>query len=299
MNDERFCGLIPCDGRPTDLEIHPGGRLAQVTLASGNVGRVDLIETGRFLNRGHLEFPMPPVEGTLAVSPDGLWGATVVARPEGGAAALVGWITDPLMIRFVTPLPKGGGAMAFGNRNLYLACPAESEVLAISLETGNIVQHLRMAGRPFQVRAERLGRSVWVLCESLGHVAIVDTSRGSTTASLPLPGAAGPGSRMAVSPEGKLAVVPAGEIVTLLNSDAGGERYGQTEDRLDVGCGAAFAVWSPLADEVILSDPGNGVVLALDVDRGDVSMDDTRQCLRLRSLAGDGGSFQRNPLFPP
>jgi DNA-binding beta-propeller fold protein YncE len=244
---------------------------------------------------------MAPVEGTLAVSSDGLWGAAVLGRPDGGDCALVGWTTDPLAIRFKTPLTRGGGSSAFGSggRRLYLACPRESEVLTIDTGTGNIVQHLRMAGRPFQVRTGRRGRAVWVLCESLGNVAIVDTSSGTATASLPLQGVADPESRIAVSPEGKLAVVPSGEGVALLNSDAGGGRYGQLEDRLDLGCGAAFAVWSPLGDEVFLIDPGNGDVLALDVDRGDVSMDDTRQCLPQRSLARDDGFPNMNPLFPP
>jgi hypothetical protein len=301
LNSEQFCGQFSCAGRAVDLAVHPGGRLAQVTVSSGDGGSVDLIETGRFLRRGHLELPLRPVEGTLSVSPDGLWGAAVLGQPDREESSLVGWTTDPLEIRFITPLGRRGRSIAFGpgSRRLYLACPRDSEVLTIGMDTGNIIQYLRMAGRPFQVRTERRGRAVWVLCESLGNMAIVDTSRGTITASLPLHGVADPGSRIAASPEGKLAVVPAEEGVVLLNSDAGGERYGRPEDRLELGCRAAFAVWSPLGDEVLLSDTEGGAVLALDVDRGDVSMDDTSQCLHLRAQTRDGGPPNLNPLFPP
>ncbi len=305
MVSERFHGAVACGGFPRGLAVLHGGRLAQVTVSSGDAGGVELLETDRFHRVARLDLPLPPEEGPAAVSPDGSLGAAILRRAGKDESLVACWTQDPLRIRFVRPAGTGARSVAFDpeGRYLYAACHGESEVVAFSVDSGNIAQNLRMAGRPFQVRTEPRGRTVWVLCESLGSLAIVDTARGTIRASLPLRGVKDPEGRLACSPEGKLAVVPAEDGVALLNSDAGGDRYGRMEDRLELGRTAAYAAWSPLGDEVFLSDAESGSVLGLSVDRGDVTMDDTGQYLatRVRDVKARDGDvpLSSNPLFPP
>ncbi len=301
---EQFRGAAACGGRPCDVAVLPGRVLMETTVASGSAGRVVLFEAGRLAPVDQLNLPLPPMEKTMAVSPDGRMGTAILGPAGKGEYLVAGWTLDPLRVKFVASLESTAAAAEFDpdGKRVWVACPGESEVVAIEIDSGNISQRLRLAGRPFQVRTERRGRTVWALCESLGSLAIVDGARGRIAASLPLRGLRGPGSRLASSPEGKLAVVPTEEGAALLNSDAGGDRYGRLEDHLELGRRTAYAAWSPLGDEVFLSDAESGAVVALNVNRGDVAMDDTGKYLGAQvrpAPVRNSSLFPLNPLFPP
>ncbi len=307
MASEQFRGSLPCSAQPCDLVSLPDERHILVAVSSGHTGYVELLEAGRGASEGRLLLPWPPVPGTLVFSPERGLGAVVVRSPEGAGESLVCWSLGPFSPLWTAPVGAGTRSVDFDPDGLriYAACHGDSEVLEVDVALGKITRRLRMAGRPFQVRAERSGRTVWVLCEKLGSVTVVDPRHGLTSAKLPLRGVAAPLNRLAVSPEGKLAVVPQreGASVALLNSDTRSRRYGEVEDRLELGRSVACAAWSPLGDEVFVTDDVLGAVLSLVVDRGDLTMHDTVEFIaeKLRKAASRGRrpAEPKNPLFPP
>jgi sugar lactone lactonase YvrE len=276
-------GPLALEGRPCDVAALPGGRQLVVTVAGEKYGRVELWDLERGRCEARLALPMPPVAETLTLFPERDLGAVALHAADRDEDVVVCWRLSTLMPHCRTTVGAGARSLAFDpdGQSLFVACHGDSEVLVVDVWQGKITQCLRMAGRPFQVHSDRMGRTVWALCESLGNVAILDAGRGSLTARVPLRGVKASSNRAVFTPEGKLAAIPEGEggSVALVNHDARGRRYGELEDRLEVGRSVASACWSPLGDELYVTDDALGAVLALSLDRGDINLNDTSELI--------------------
>lgn len=289
----QFVGSLPCGGRPRGLAFVPASSRAFLTWEGPTGGTVELVDERGFGPLARLDFTRAPIAESMALAPRSDL-AAVLLRPRGeGPVEAACWRMQGLVP--VCTVPVGGGACALAfdgsGERLFVACPDDLEVAVIDIVEERVLRRIRMPGRPYQLRADREGRAIWVLCEKLGCVAVLEAGHGSIVASVPLGAVAGPSNRMIFSPEGKLLAVPMGSdgAVALVNADPTHSRYGGLEDRLELGTPLAAAVWSPLGDEIYAADTG-GALFALRVSRGDIGIDDTDQYLpeNTRWRAGRG-----------
>lgn len=273
-----FVGSLPCHGEPGHLLFLPGGERAMLSLVSPGGGAIEFIDTASFAPLSRLEMTRAPVPNSLAVSSGKGVGATVLTSVDRTYAEVACWRIEGLQPLFTLPVGEGAGAVAFSGdgRHLFVASPAELEIIGIDVAEGAMVRRVKVEGRPFQLRPDRSGRAIWALCDRPGGVAVLDARALALSHQIPLAAVAASDIPMSFSPDGKLAVVPEGGAgsVALLNADPQHPRYGRLEHRLKLGCPAGEAAWSPLGDEIFVSAPG-GQVFALKVFRGDITMTDT------------------------
>jgi DNA-binding beta-propeller fold protein YncE len=188
-----------------------------------------------------------------------------------------------------------------GGRFLYAACHDDSTLAVIDVRERRIVERIHLAGKPYSTVCDPVGRRIWVLCEKLGHLAMVDPGDHTVCRLTQLPGLK-PGARqVAFSPEGRLAVVPQLEDGSLALVEGGTPcaGYGEVADTLELGREMGEVAWSPLGEEVYAASPGAGEVLRLSVDRGDQEMKDTDLYLMDQLLRQEDSAGYKNPLFPP
>lgn len=302
--------LVDCGGGTCDLGVLPGDRWAVLTVSSGGTGAAVKADARDLSASDWLALPGAPRPGTLCLAPRAGLAAAVLAGEEGRPETLAVWTLEPFAPLFTLPVTGECRAMAFGASGglLFVGATEEEEVVGVDVGTRRIVRRFRMAGRPFDVAVDPAGRSLWALCENLGHVAAVDLRRGVVAARIPLEGVRAGESRILPSPEGRLAVVtePEAGSVSLLELRPGEGRPATLVDRLELGRQVAEAAWSPFGDEVYVTDRQLGAVLALEVDRSGLALKDTDEYLIERLLDKesedvplDGPFDPKNPLFPP
>jgi DNA-binding beta-propeller fold protein YncE len=293
-------GVVDVRGEPVDFKVLPDAGQAVAAVAAPEGGflvHLDLAPCRVVFRR---PLPGAPVPGTLSVELSRNRVSVAVHSGPGASSVL----TFPLC----APGPEtrcslegtvGDLVAEAGGEYLYAAIPAESEVAVLDLSGARVIERLRMAGRPFQLLAEPDSRRVWATCEGLGHAALIDVRAHRVVRRIFAPGTREESNRIAISPDGRLLVVPefARQSVSLAVT---GIPEGDPEpDRLEVGRSIGAVAWSPLGDELYVSDPEQGDVLALRVDRGALPMKDTDHCLAETVRARLRAMGVRNPLFPP
>lgn len=299
----RFSGAIPCSGDVCDLGILPDLRQAVLTAALGREGVVELVGLSPVLPAARLELPFPPVRGTLALHPTRSLGACVLRDPErrGDTLALFECHggTDVCFLQMDGPV----ASLAFESegRFLYAASHDDSTLAVIDVREQRVVERVLLAGEPYAVVNDPVGKRLWTLCEKLGHVAFIDPLDHSVFRRAQLPGLTSRCKRVAFSPEGRLAVVAEEQdgCLSLIEGGAPGVEYGEVDDRLEMGRDVGEIVWSPLGEEIYVASPGTGAVLRLAVDRGDQIMKDTDLYLMDQLLRQEDPAGLKNPLFPP
>src|SRR5207244_12899936 len=116
----------------------------------------------------------------------------------------------------------------------YAAFHDDSMLEVIDVAEQRVIERVLLAGEPFGVVCDRVGRRIWALCEKLGHVAFIDPLDHSVFRRAKLPGLCPGTARIAFSPEGRLAVVsePQEGCLSLIESGglAAGD-YGEVDDR--------------------------------------------------------------------
>jgi hypothetical protein len=251
-----------------------------------------------------MELPIPPVRETLALLPNRGLGAVVLRGSTPG---------DEMIALFEC---RAGSELAFlrmegsirslafesEGRFLYAASPDASMLEVIDVQEQRVVERVLLAGEPFGVVNDPVGRRVWALCEKLGHLAFVDPFDHGVFRRTQLPGLVGGRSRVSFSPEGRLGVVaePGEGCLALLEAGGMAENdYGGLDDRLELGREVGDVVWSPLGEEIYVSSPESGALLRLAVDRGDQLLKDTDLYLMDQLLRREDSAGLKNPLFPP
>jgi hypothetical protein len=300
----RSSGAIPCSGGACDLGILPELGQAVLTTVSGKAGFIELAGLAPGRSLGRMELPLPPARETLALLPKRGLGAVVLRGSTSGEDMIA--LFECRAGSEATFLRMEGSvrSLAFESegRFLYAASRDESMLEVIDLQEQRVVERVLLAGEPFGVVADPVGKRVWALCEKLGHVAFIDPIDHSVFRRAHLPGLACGGPRVAFSPEGRLGVLfEAGES-SLSLIEAGGMAdgdYGEVDDRLELGRDVADIVWSPLGEELYVSSPSSGALLRLAVDRGDQLMKDTDLYLMDQLLRREDPAGLKNPLFPP
>ncbi|HXG60702.1 MAG TPA: hypothetical protein VNO22_04990 [Planctomycetota bacterium] len=302
--------LVDCGGGTCDLGVLPGERWAVLTVSSGGTGAAVKASARDLSASDWVAFPGSPRPGTLRLAPRLGLGAAVLAGEEGRPEMLAVWTLEPFAPLFTLPLDGECRALEFGASGgiLFVGATGEEEVLGVDLGTRRVVRRFRMAGRPFGLAADPAGRSLWALCENLGHLAALDLRRGVVAARIPLEGVRAGDSRILPSPEGRLALVaePAAGSVSLVELRPGEGRPAALVDRLELGRQVTEAAWSPFGDEVYVTDRELGAVLALEVDRSGLRLKDTDEYLIERLLETESEDVPldepfdpKNPLFPP
>jgi len=300
----RSSGAIPCSGGACDLAVLPELRQAVLTTASGKAGFLELLDLGSGRSIGRMELPLPPARETLALLPNRGLGAVVlrgatpgdeiIALFECRAGSELAFLRMEEGVRSVAFEPEG--------RFLYAASHDASMLEVIDVREQRVVERVLLAGEPFGVACDPVGRRIWALCEKLGHVAFVDPLDHAVFRRAQLPGLTAGPQRVAFSPEGRLGVVTEAREGCLSLIEAGGMAdgdYGEVDDRLELGRDVGDVVWSPLGEEIYVSCPSSGSLLRLAVDRGDQLMKDTDLYLMDQLLRREDAAGLKNPLFPP
>jgi hypothetical protein len=299
----RFSGSILCCGDACDVAFLPELRQAVLTTASGRDGHVELVALSPVRTVARMEMPLPPVRDSLALLPSHGLGALVIRdadhRDEAVALFECRAGEEPCLLR----VEGGVRSLAFepGGRFLYAACHDDSTLAVIDVRERRIVERIHLAGKPFEVVSDPVGRRIWALCEKLGHVSMVDPCDHTVFRLAQLPALKPGAKQIAFSPEGRLAVVPQLEdgSLALLEGGTPGAGYGEIDDVLELGREIGEVAWSPLGEEVYAASPGAGEVLRLAVDRGDQEMKDTDLYLMDQLLRQEDPAGLKNPLFPP
>ncbi len=300
----RSSGAIPCSGGACDLAILPELRQAVLTTTSGKAGFLELLGLAPGRSLGRMELPLPPARGTLALHPSHGLGAVVLRGSTPG---------DEMIALFecragseIALLRMEGGvrsaAFETEGRFLYAASHDASMLEVIDVREQRVVERVLLAGEPFGVVCDPVGRRIWALCEKLGHVAFVDPFDHAVFRRAQLPGLIEGPNRVAFSPEGRLGVVVEAGEGGLSLIEAGGMTdgdYGDVDDRLELGRDVADVAWSPLGEEIYVSSPSTGALLRLAVDRGDQLLKDTDLYLMDQLLRRQEAAGLKNPLFPP
>jgi hypothetical protein len=190
-------------------------------------------------------------------------------------------------------LECGVRSLAFDpeGRYLYAACHDDSMLSVIDVREQRVVERVLLAGEPYGMVCDQVGRRVWAFCEKLGHVAFVDPLDQSVFHRAQLPGLRPSRRPVAFSPEGRLAAVAEAADGCLALIESGGMaagEYGEVDDRLELGRDVGEMAWSPLGEELYVSSPMTGSVLRLAVDRGDQLMKDTDLYLMDQLLRREG-----------
>jgi hypothetical protein len=301
----RYSGAIPCSGEACDLAILPELRQAVLATACGAEGLIEFVGLAASRAASRVELPLTPLRGTLALLPNRGLGALVMRDGTTLGSEVVALFecsagSEAVFIR----LEGGVRSVAFDaeGRYLYAACHDDSMLAVIDVREQRVVERVLLAGEPFRVLCDRVGRRVWALCEKLGHVAFVDPLDHTVFRRAQLPTLRAGSKLVSFSPEGRLAVVSEQQsgCLSLLESGgmAGGD-YGEVDDRLELGRDVGDVVWSPLGEEVYASSPKTGAVLRLGVDRGDQLTKDTDLYLMDQLLRQEDPAGLKNPLFPP
>ena len=127
---------------------------------------------------------------------------------------------------------------------------------ALLLES--IVDRVLLAGEPYSVVHDPLGRRIWAMCEKLGHVAFIDPLDHMVIRRTQMAGLTAGRKQVAFSPEGRLAVVPEPQdgCLSLIEGGVPGAQYGDVDDRLELGqdvgdghCRDGTKQWPRLPDE--------------------------------------------------
>jgi DNA-binding beta-propeller fold protein YncE len=293
-------GVVDLRGEAVDFKVlHDAGQAVAAVAAPGGGFLVHLeLSPSRIAFRRPL--PGVPIAGTLCIE-ESRNRLSVAVRAAQGACSV---LTIPLRApgsETRVPLDGAVGDLVAeaGGEYLYAAIPAESEVAVLDLSGARVIERLRMAGRPFQLQAEPDSRRVWALCEGLGHAALIDARAHRVVRRIFAPGAREEANAMSISPEGRLIAVPEFERQSVSLSVTGLPEGDSEPDRLEMGRSVGALAWSPLGDELYVSDPEQGDVLALRVDRGDLRVKDTDHCLAESVRARLRAMGVRNPLFPP
>ncbi|MBI3858195.1 MAG: YncE family protein [Planctomycetes bacterium] len=299
----RHGGSIPCDGDACDLATLPEARQAVLAGVAGNAGFIELMGLSPVQKLARMELPLPPVRGTLTLLPGRGLGAVVLRDADHRDEAVALFECRPGAEPCFLRMEGGVRALAFEpeGRFLYAACHDHSMLTVIDIAEERVVDHVLLVGEPVDVVSDPVGRRIWVMCENLGHVALVDPKDHSLFRRTPMAGSAPGLRRLAFSPEGRLVVVPDTESGSLLLVEGGipDARYGDVDDCLELGREIGGVVWSPLGDEIYVASPRAGEVLRLGVDRGDQEIKDTDLYLMDQLLRQDDPAGLKNPLFPP
>ena len=189
----RSSGAIPCSGGACDLAILPELRQAVLTTVSGKAGFLELVGLAPGRSLGRMELPLPPARETLALLPNRGLGAVVlrgstpgdemIALFECRAGSEVAFLKMEGSVRSVAFEPEG--------RFLYAASHDASMLEVIDVREQRVVERVLLAGEPFGVVCDPVGRRLWALCEKLGHVAFVDPLDHTVFRRAPLPGLGG------------------------------------------------------------------------------------------------------------
>ncbi len=295
-------GVIDVRGDVRGMAVLGDARQAVVAAADGNEGFIGQIELSPHRLVVRRPLPGKPLPGTFVADAandrvavavqdaSGRNALALVAFRSGAPPALVPLETEPCAL-----------ALESSGEFLYAALHQESEVAIIDVSERRVIERLPMAGKPYQLEAEPGSRRVWAYCEGLGHAALIDPRRHGVVRRLFTPGARRSDNRFVFSPEGRLLALPErdGQCITLaIGGLPSCEAEGEV-DRLELGRAVGAVAWNPLGDEIYVSDPDRGEILALGLDRGALKMKDTDQVLsesirkRLRAMDKKG------PLFPP
>jgi DNA-binding beta-propeller fold protein YncE len=299
----RLSGAIPCGGDACGLGILPELLQAVLVTASAREGFIEFVGLSPVLPGTRLELPLPPVRDTLALLPSQRLGAVVLRDEARGGDTVALFECRPGAEVSFLQMEGTVRSVAFDSegRFLYAACREGSALAVIDVGERRVVERVLLAGEPFGVTNDPLGKRLWALCEKLGHVAIIDPLDHSVFRRAQLPGLTAACRRIAFSPEGRLAVVAEEKdgCLSLIEGGSGESRYGEVDDRLEMGRDVGDIVWSPLGEEIYVASPGTGVVLRLAVDRGDQQMKDTDRYLTEQFLRRGAPAGMKNPLFPP
>jgi hypothetical protein len=224
-------------------------------------------------------------------------GAVIVRRQGAAGGLLVVWSALPLRAQFSWELGPESDSLAFSSKEglLLVSAPESSELLALDVPGGRLVRRTMLLGQAFRLAAELEEAGVWAVCRSVGHLVRADRSLGTVPPPIPLRDVDAAWTRLAFSPEGRLAILsgsPEGEFL-LLDTDIHSGSYGTPLDRLEMGRALAGAAWSPLGDEVYVAAGED--LLTVAVDRSDLRLKDTAEYLEqvVRPPASP------SPLFPP
>jgi hypothetical protein len=225
------------------LAILPELRQAVVTTMSGKAGFIELVGLAPGRSLGRMELPLPPLRETLALLPNRGLGAVVLRGSTAGderialfecrAGSEVTLFRMEGSIRSLAFEPEG--------RFLYAASHGASSLEVIDVREQRVVDRVLLAGEPFGVVCDPVGRRLWALCEKLGHVAFIDPLDHSVFRSSQLPGLVGGPKRVAFSPEGRLGVVTeAGEgCLSLIEAAAWRGRLRRGGRPLELGATSA------------------------------------------------------------
>ncbi len=299
----RSSGSIPCCGDAVDMAFLAELRQAVLTSASGRDGHVELVALSPVQTLARMELPLPPVRDSLALLPSHGLGALVLRDADRRDEVVALFECRPGEDPCLLPIQGGVRSVAFepGGRFLYAACHDESTLAVIDVRERRIVERIHLAGQPYAVVADAVGRRIWVLCEKLGHLVMVDPSDQAMFRLTQLPGLKPGSKQIAFSPEGRLAVVPqlGDGSLSLIEGGMPGAGYGELDDSLELGREMGEVAWSPLGEEIYVASPGAGEVLRLTVDRGDQEMKDTDLYLMDQLLRQEDPAGLKNPLFPP
>lgn len=299
----RFSGAIPCSGDVCDLGILPERRQAVLTAARGKEGVVELVGLSPVLPAARLELPLPPARDALALLPSRGLGAVVLRDPARRGDTLAIFECHAASETWFLQMDGPVAALAFETegRFLYAASHDDSTLAVIDLREQRIVERVLLAGEPFGLVNDPVGKRLWTLCEKLGHVAFVDPLDHAVFRRAQLPGLSARWRRIAFSPEGRLAVLAEEKdgCLSLIEGGTPGAQYGEVDDRLEMGRDVGEIAWSPLGEEIYVTSPRTGAVLRLAVDRGDQEMKDTDLYLMDQLLRQEDPAGLKNPLFPP
>jgi hypothetical protein len=298
-----FVGSIHGGGPAGDFLVAPGGRMALLSLGSGGRGSIELVDLERWERRAVVALPGEPLAGTMTLSPRKDRGAILISVEDGRGRIAVTWWTATFRTLEARRVPADASAIAFadGGQALAVASPSTSEVILLDLESGRERSRVGMVGCPFHLSTDPSGGNLWVLCGSVGHVAVADARAGRVVSRVLLEGLDPSSNRVAFSPEGRLAAVAegAGGGVVLLDADPSSPGYGLLVDRLELGRVLSGLAWSPLGDEILVGDAALGAVVVLGVDRGTRSLKDTDQYLLEHLREKLELERRKNPLVPP
>jgi DNA-binding beta-propeller fold protein YncE len=295
-------GVIDVRGEARGMAVLPESRQALVAVASIDEGFLAHLELSP--HRLVMRRPLPglPVDGTLTVD-TARERAAVAVHPEPGRTEIVicplrsGASSDRI------PIDGAVAALALDGSGefLYAACPDASEVVIVDLAGLRILERLPLPGRPFQLELEAGSSRVWALCEELGHAALLDPQRHGVVRHIFTPGIRREDNRFAFRPDGRFFAIPErqGQCVSLACSGAACKEVAQEVERLELGRGVGRVAWSPLGDELYVSDAERGEVVALKLDLPIGRKQDTDYLLRDLNRRREAGRPPKDPLFPP
>src|SRR5579863_1989254 len=159
----RADGAIPCAGDVCDLGVIRELRQGVLVTAGGSGGQVEFLNLSPLRTLSRLDLPLPPRRRSLALLPVHGRGAVVLcdpAREAEGVAIFDGRSgSAPAVIR----MRPGIRSLAFepSGRFLYAACHDDSTVAVIDVSEGRVVDQILMAGQPYHIACDPVGRRLW------------------------------------------------------------------------------------------------------------------------------------------